>query len=201
MTGLRDEKRAQTTRLLAETSFRLAVEHGVDGFTIDEVTTATGYSRRTFANHFSCKEEAIAEVAVLTAAEGLAGFRIGAGGESLIDALERAVVSQLNEQTMARFVQLVSLAQRHPTLQPFILATRNKMMTLVTDVVARARGGAPADLDTVLLLRACYGMLDALFTGEVELPSPGDRAPHPRGLTLSIEEFVRVAFGKLRTGF
>ena len=43
MTGLRDEMRALTSRLLAEASFRLAVESGMDGFVIDEVTTATAY--------------------------------------------------------------------------------------------------------------------------------------------------------------
>ena len=38
----------------------LAVERGMDGFIVDDVVQQAGYSRRTFANYFSCKEEAVA---------------------------------------------------------------------------------------------------------------------------------------------
>ncbi len=55
--SLRETKRRTTARALAQAAFDLAVERGVDSFTIDEVAARAGYSRRTFANHYAGKEE------------------------------------------------------------------------------------------------------------------------------------------------
>ena len=68
----------------------LAKERGLDGFVIDEVAELAGYSRRTFANHYPCKEAAVASVAY-------------AGIEAAADALERrgrtrGVLVQLHSQ-------------------------------------------------------------------------------------------------------
>lgn len=57
--SLRDAKRAATSAGLAFAALRLAEERGLDGFTIDDVVTEAGYSRRTFANHFAGKEDAV----------------------------------------------------------------------------------------------------------------------------------------------
>src|SRR5690554_2463187 len=59
--GLRDQKKLATRKALAEAAFELAVERGADGFVVEDIVTKAGYSRRTFANYFSCKEEAIAD--------------------------------------------------------------------------------------------------------------------------------------------
>lgn len=56
---LRDVKRAATHAGMARAALRLASERGLDGFTIDDVVTEAGYSRRTFANHFTSKEDAV----------------------------------------------------------------------------------------------------------------------------------------------
>ena len=57
---LRDKKKQATRQALAEAAFNLALESGVDGFVVEDIVTKAGYSRRTFANYFTCKEEAIA---------------------------------------------------------------------------------------------------------------------------------------------
>lgn len=62
--SLRDMKKEETWHVLARTSFELALEKGLDGFTIEDVVQRARYSRRTFANHFSCKEEAVAMAVV-----------------------------------------------------------------------------------------------------------------------------------------
>lgn len=61
--GLREKKNLAVAHGLAQATFDLAVERGVDGFTIDDVAGRAGYARRTFANHYSCKEEAITALA------------------------------------------------------------------------------------------------------------------------------------------
>ncbi len=63
-TSLRDIKKEKTTNDLAEAAFELAIERGLDGFVVDDIVQRAGYSRRTFANYFSCKEEAVVTVAL-----------------------------------------------------------------------------------------------------------------------------------------
>ncbi len=198
MTGLRDEKRALTSRLLAEASFRLAVERGMDGFVIDDVTTATGYSRRTFANHFSCKEAAVAEVVVIDALRVLDGMRVESD-ESVIDALERAIRSQLSQGTIERLTQLQGLARDHPTLRPYLLATYGQVMRPLLVILGQASGGARADLDTLLLVNACYGIFSAITLGEIALPLPDDGAPS--ALAYDVDPLISVMFARLRSGF
>src|SRR5689334_20807034 len=62
--SLRDIKREATAQALAKAAFVLARERGMDGFVVEDVVQQAGYSRRTFANHFSCKEEAVAMAAI-----------------------------------------------------------------------------------------------------------------------------------------
>ena len=58
--GLRETKPLETSHSAAQAAYELAMERGVDDFTIEDIVDRAGYSRRTFANHYSCKEEAIA---------------------------------------------------------------------------------------------------------------------------------------------
>ncbi|ACQ78532.1 transcriptional regulator, TetR family [Beutenbergia cavernae DSM 12333] len=71
-TGLRERRREETRAAFAHAAFELASERGLDGFTIDELAEATGLARRTFFNHFTSKEEAVAHVVVLKVREVLA---------------------------------------------------------------------------------------------------------------------------------
>ena len=198
MTGLREVKRAVTSRLLAESSFRLAVDRGMDGFVIDEVTTATGYSRRTFANHFSCKEEAVAAVVVIDALQVLKGMRVESG-ETAIDALERAIRSQLNQGNVERLTQLQDLARDHPALRPYLLATYGQVMRPLLSALGMATGGVGADLDTLLLVNACYGIFSAITLGEIALPARGDDALPT--LAHNMDPLINVMFARLRSGF
>ena len=70
--GLRDQKRKQTSHALSRTAFEFTQERGLDGFTIDDVVKQVGVSRRTFANYFSCKEEAVAALALEQLEDGIA---------------------------------------------------------------------------------------------------------------------------------
>lgn len=196
--SLREQKRRATARTLASVSFELAVERGMDGFVIDDVTARAGYSRRTFANHFSCKEDAVAHFVVSAAEDAIRDFGAEVSDEPVIDVLERVVKSQLSPELVEVVVKLEELNRAHPALTPYILATHTAMMQSATAIVARARNSTRTDLDTVLLLNACYGTLSALLTGEVDLRRPGD-GPQSPGIT--VEEFVATAFAKLRSGF
>ncbi|MFI9449930.1 TetR/AcrR family transcriptional regulator [Amycolatopsis sp. NPDC052450] len=56
---LRTRKKAATRQSLHEAALRLAMEHGLDGVTVEDIADAVGVSRRTFSNYFANKEDAI----------------------------------------------------------------------------------------------------------------------------------------------
>ncbi|MEK3715313.1 TetR family transcriptional regulator [Paenibacillus sp. FSL R7-0333] len=62
--NLRETKKEQTAQILADKAFELALEKGLDGYIIEDVVHRAGYSRRTFSNYYSCKEEALAKAAI-----------------------------------------------------------------------------------------------------------------------------------------
>ena len=65
MLGLTRKQRelAQRENLLLETARRLLLECGYSGLTMERIAGAAEYSKGTVYNHFSCKEEVVAELA------------------------------------------------------------------------------------------------------------------------------------------
>jgi AcrR family transcriptional regulator len=57
--GLRERKKEATRQALHEAAVRLAVEHGLEGLTVEAIADAADVSRRTFSNYFANKEEAL----------------------------------------------------------------------------------------------------------------------------------------------
>ena len=54
---------AQRENLVLETARRLLLENGYSGLTMEHIAEAAEYSKGTIYNHFSCKEEVVAELA------------------------------------------------------------------------------------------------------------------------------------------
>lgn len=196
--SLRDAKRAATARALSRAAFELAVEHGVDGFTIDDVVARAGYSRRTFANHYSCKEEAIAAVVLEVVREGVDQMPELPSDASLLDWLLGVARRQLSEPMLRTVREVQELAQAHPGLDPWFLEAQRTIRQVAIDVVTeRARGRYPA-LYVHLLVGAVYGALSAVLDGPFTLRLPGERE---RADSLRVETFLETTFAHLRTGF
>ncbi|MEX5296525.1 TetR family transcriptional regulator [Kocuria sp. CPCC 205268] len=56
---LRARKKAETWSAIHEAAASLAVEHGVEGTTVEAAAAAAGVSPRTFFNYFPAKEDAV----------------------------------------------------------------------------------------------------------------------------------------------
>ncbi len=61
-TGLRERKKDDTRRALIEAAYRFTMDRGFDLFTIAEVATEVGVSRRTFSNYFASKAECVVAI-------------------------------------------------------------------------------------------------------------------------------------------
>ena len=125
--GLRDLKREATGQTLAVAAFQLTRERGLFGFVTADVVDRAGYSRRTFANHFSCKEEAVASVAfgrVDDVSEILTSLPADL---PLLDALLAVMREQFTEDTLLTMRELMTMARQYPTLEPYVLGVQQRM--------------------------------------------------------------------------
>jgi len=198
--GLREVKKEATAHALAESAFELALERGMDGFVIDDVVKRAGYSRRTFANHFSCKEEAVASVLFIGASNApvfIADFPVDA---PLLDVLQALMKRQLSAKMLETVRDLVSLCRRYPFLEPYILATVRHIRHATVAALVEFAQGRYSDQYVHTLLAMAYGSLSLVFDGSLDVLPPGQSDTDGSG-AVTFEEFLDVTFGYLRSGF
>lgn len=196
--GLRERKRAATAQALAEAAFGLAKERGLDGFVIDEVAELAGYSRRTFANQYPCKEAAVASVAYAGIEAAADALEDVSDGRPLLDAVEVVLRLQLATAGLSRMREVLALARAHPSLEPHVYHVQHRMRLEVEErVAAVAAGRYPASYLT-LLVGAVYGMVSTALEGLVDVRLPGDP---PSRDAVEFDEFLTEVFNHLRTGF
>lgn len=201
---LREAKRRGTARALAQAAFDLAVERGVDGFTIDEVATRAGYSRRTFANHYAGKEQAIV---------GVAAERVRHALDSppnadlpLIDWMREVARQQLSDGLLRELCELHLLAQAHPPLRPHLLEVQRSIRETAREAALARVDGAAGRINAHLLIGAAYGALTCVLEGLIPVRIPGSPPDTPHddadeGSEMPLEDFVDLTFTRLRDGF
>ena len=202
--GLREVKRRATAHALAEAAFDLAVERGVDGFTIDDIATKAGYSRRTFANHFSCKEEAITGLAVERLREGLETLPPMPEDTPLLDWLMALARHQLSGGMLSLLQQLRRLAREHLALEPYLADVQLQIRRMAQDAVAARGGNNVSRLSSHILVGAAYGALMSVLDGRVPIRLPGDPelpSGDGNGDAVTVDEFLTTVFTHLRRGF
>ncbi|MPV50401.1 hypothetical protein GCG21_10385 [Pseudactinotalea sp. HY160] len=129
MPSLREQKKRATARDLATAAYDLACDVGCAEVTTDEVTTRAGYSRRTFANYYSCKQEAIVDGFLLRI--GLRGRRTSeeaaeaappATFEAVIDQTQGVVTGLLTGPNVAEIRTFARMVHEHDALEPYVHA-------------------------------------------------------------------------------
>jgi len=134
--SLRERKKIATGRELALAALDLTLERGLAETTVEDIVEHVGYSRRTFANHFTCKQEAVVDGFFLrlgmpsarfaavpgdlpAAADVSAPLRIDAVIDAAADAYE-AVFTAAGSSLVADFGHLL---HSEPTLAPYVHQT------------------------------------------------------------------------------
>ncbi|OAB45208.1 TetR family transcriptional regulator [Paenibacillus antarcticus] len=198
--SLRDIKREETARDLAEAAFELALERGLDGFVIDDVVQRARYSRRTFANHYSCKEEAVAMAALTFQGYDQAEDFNLPETSSPLDALQQWMKMQLTANLLWKMRELVSLSKRHPTLEPYILSIFHRLQSSAQEALNDLYKGRYSEGYTHLLAGAVYGAMLPIVDGSLNVLLPGDSIAENPGIT-TFDQYLETTFGYLRNGF
>ncbi len=199
--GLREIKKEATARALAASAFELALERGLDGFVIADVTQRAGYAHRTFANHFSCKEEAVTSVLFAEVDTRVGAFIAGLPEDtSLLDALHELLLSQMSAEMFDRVHKLISLCRQYPALEPHILAAVRHMRQTTLEAWSEFTEGRYSDQYILVLLAAVYGAVTLLFDGSIDVLPPGQPATAESG-AVTFAEFLDTTFAYLRSGF
>jgi AcrR family transcriptional regulator len=150
METLRERKKQQTRRLIAETARRLFAEHGFEGVTVAEVARAADVSQATVFNYFPTKEDLF--YSGLEAFEDalLAAIRERGPGESVLDAFGRFVLQPrgLLAATDPEAIEHLAAITRTITESPALLAREQRIFDRYTESLAALlaeEAGAAAD--------------------------------------------------------
>jgi AcrR family transcriptional regulator len=143
--GLRERKKLATRQALALAAVRLAVERGLENVRVEDITDAVDVSRRTFANYFSSKEEAIASLGGDRFARAAQALAQRPAGEPLADALAEALGAQheVAAQMDRDRVGPIRMMMTSPAMQGEALKTMVAAEGPLAKVIADRMGADP----------------------------------------------------------
>lgn len=200
--SLRDVKREATANALAEAAFDLAMELGMDGFVVEDVVQRAGYSRRTFANHFSCKEEAVVM--------GASAFKNVDEVQQLLENLpenstplevmEHLVRMELTAGLFKKTRELVKLSKQHPTLEPYILSALQHHQGDAQELLIDLFEDKYATGYIQLLVGAVYGAALPMLYGSSNIQFPG-QTKDESSESILLDQYLDEMFKYLRNGF
>src|SRR6187455_2160947 len=93
--SLREQKKVATAHRITRAAQQLAGQHGLDGFTMEELAEAADVSRRTLFNYFASKTDAVLGPEPEVPEADVEAFRSGGPHGNLIDDLAELARSAL----------------------------------------------------------------------------------------------------------
>ena len=175
------------------------MSRGLDGFVIDDVAERAGYSRRTFANHYSCKEAAVASVAYASMEAATGALDDVPDAVPLLEATQTVLRLQLTTAALSRMREVMSLARAYPSLEPHVHHVQHRMRLEAEQRMLAVAAGRYPTLYVSLLCGAVYGMVSAALEGLVDVRLPGDLPRRPSAM--EFDDYLNDVFKHLRTGF
>jgi AcrR family transcriptional regulator len=132
--GLRETKKAETRREIADTAMRLFVQRGFDHVTVAEVAAAARVAEKTVFNYFPTKEDLFFDEVPERRAALVATIRDRSPGESIVAALRRLQASECPRLCSAGFATFARIIEESPALE----AKELEVMAQLTETLAGA---------------------------------------------------------------
>ncbi|AWT45091.1 MULTISPECIES: TetR/AcrR family transcriptional regulator [Streptomyces] len=190
MAGLRERKKAQTRRRLADTAFALFRERGYENVTVAQIADAAEVAVSTLFAYFPCKEALVFDAEDEYERALTAAVRDRAPGVSLLDALEAHLVpapqpaaDDPSDRSGPSGADFVALVRSTPALLEYAGRLRRRWEASLAAALAREAGVPEGDLLATTLARFA---LEANF-----LATYGDHSP----------EDLKAVFERLRHGW
>ena len=117
MVGLREVKKLETRREIADTAMRLFVERGFDHVTVAEVAAAAHVSEKTVFNYFPTKEDLFFDEVPEREAAIVRALRERAPGETVVAALRRLQAAECGRLSSPAFATFARIIEESPALQ------------------------------------------------------------------------------------
>lgn len=166
---------AATSSRITAVSRRLTAQHGLAGFTIEELCTEVGVSRRTFFNYFPSKEEAVIGLHESEEAERFAATFLARGSRgwsAVVDDLVDIVVGHTRDLgiDLAAHTDLIAAVTREPRLLARFMDITREREQQIAELIAAREGTTTDDLR----VRATVAIVSSAMR------ATGERILHPR---------------------
>lgn len=170
---MRERRRTETVRTLVRLARAATADHGIHGFTVEELCERAGLSRRTFFNHFASKEDAVLGIPLHTDEEALTSAFVSRGGSdgrispTLFDDLAELAVARWRTMDIApdTAFDLFAAVEREPRLLARMLE-HAEAATRADARLIEEREGLPAGDPRAHVAAAVIGALVRSATDE-----------------------------------
>jgi AcrR family transcriptional regulator len=166
--GLRERKKQETRRLLAEVATRLFAERGFDDVKVADIAAAANVSQKTVFNYFATKEDLVLKGREEVETELIRAVREREPGESALSAVRRhalAVAERMRalpaEHRNAFRKVVATVPSVHARMRQMSLRSEDELArVLATETGAAASDARPRIVASVIgvLTRLAFGM-------------------------------------------
>ncbi|PJJ55429.1 TetR/AcrR family transcriptional regulator [Compostimonas suwonensis] len=198
--GLRERKRIATRRTIQRSVLLLAVEHGFDRVTVEDISRESQISPRTFFNYFSSKDEALVGDIPELPDEPIVEQFVTAGPDGdILDQLGELFAASATSAAEDREMHTLrrQVFQRHPHLFGLKMQTMRAFEATLYELVVRRllRDDPSLETDEAALYERAWLITLVAFAGLrhgwrcwAEMDNPG-----------SLSERLRASFRQLHT--
>jgi AcrR family transcriptional regulator len=149
--GLRERKKQQTRRAIAEAAKGLFLERGFEQVSVAEVARAAEVSEQTVFNYFPTKEDLVYERMDTFEEELLAAVRERPVGESPLRAFARFILDRSESAASGEGRRRVAELTRLVSASPSLMARERQIVAKYTDalatLLAEETGASPDDIE------------------------------------------------------
>ncbi len=199
--GLRERKKQQTRRLLADTAQRLFAERGFEAVTVADIAREADVSPGTVFNYFPTKESLFYEGMVVFEAALVEAVRSRPVGESAVTAFRRVLLNGTERLARDEAATLIAEAARIVVASPALQAREREIVADATEALAavlrdEAGEDEPATAPAVVA-HALMGVQRTLVAWVRERVAAGQRGP---ALAADAHAQIAAAFDLLEAG-